>query len=305
MKGNGSFQLNVNNANYLNNKHSLYYIQPKNLLDNSDFSDPVNQRSQLEYNLDEGYTIDRWIAVYSGSDCRIVADTGNKHLYMYRPTYSCYLEQRINPTLESSILNKKVTLAALVTGAGTIGYRQGYKGAAINAPATFDNDNEWHIVLTSFTIPAAGDIWFQISTQGNRALQCKWMALYEGEYTIETLPPYIPKGYAAELAECQRYFQLIIHNWAIGFYEPGYGNLQLHFPIHPMRAVPKIIYTHSGNAIYNSSTGWIDWSTLGTPTVSYYIKDLTEISISIPYTNNNTTHDCFLVNGFRALSCDL
>jgi hypothetical protein len=61
------------------------------------------------------------------------------------------------------------------------------------------------------------------------------MALYEGEYTIETLPPYIPKGYAAELAECQRYFQLIIHNWAIGFYEQGYGNLQLRFPIHPMR----------------------------------------------------------------------
>lgn len=34
----------------------------------------------------------------------------------------------------------------------------------------------------------------------------KWAALYEGEYTAETLPEYRPKGYAAELAECQRYY---------------------------------------------------------------------------------------------------
>ncbi|MGN0971461.1 MAG: hypothetical protein ACI4OY_05860, partial [Aristaeellaceae bacterium] len=36
-----------------------------------------------------------------------------------------------------------------------------------------------------------------------------WVALYEGSYTAEPLPPYVPKGYAAELAECQRYFRQI------------------------------------------------------------------------------------------------
>ena len=34
-----------------------------------------------------------------------------------------------------------------------------------------------------------------------------WAALYEGAYTADTLPAYVYKGYAAELAECQRYFQ--------------------------------------------------------------------------------------------------
>ena len=34
----------------------------------------------------------------------------------------------------------------------------------------------------------------------------KWAALYEGSYTAETMPEYQPKGYGAELAECQRYF---------------------------------------------------------------------------------------------------
>lgn len=273
MKGNSSFQLNVNNANYFDNKDSLYYIQPKNLLDNSDFSNAVNQRSQEEYNLDEGYTIDRWLAVYSGNDCRIVIDTVNKHLYMYRPTYSCYLEQRINPILESQIIGKKVTLACQVIGGGVIGYRQGYKGT-LNASVTFDNDNEWQIVTTTFTVPSGGDIWFQICTSSNRALQCRWMAVYEGEYTADTLPPYHPKGYAVELAECQRYFQIIKHSWQLGYYDKGYGNIQVEIPIAPMRQVPSIVYTHSGNAIYNATTGWIQWESLGAPGVSYYIKDM-------------------------------
>lgn len=34
-----------------------------------------------------------------------------------------------------------------------------------------------------------------------------WAALYEGSYTADTLPPYTPKGYAAELAECRRYYR--------------------------------------------------------------------------------------------------
>ena len=36
-----------------------------------------------------------------------------------------------------------------------------------------------------------------------------WVALYEGDYTEETMPEYHPKGYAAELAECHRYFQIV------------------------------------------------------------------------------------------------
>ena len=40
------------------------------------------------------------------------------------------------------------------------------------------------------------------------AVTIRWAALYEGEYTAETLPEYQPKGYGAELAECQRYYQV-------------------------------------------------------------------------------------------------
>ena len=40
-------------------------------------------------------------------------------------------------------------------------------------------------------------------------VELAWVALYEGEYTAETLPPYVSKGYAAELAECQRYLYVV------------------------------------------------------------------------------------------------
>lgn len=44
----------------------------------------------------------------------------------------------------------------------------------------------------------------------------KWAALYEGEYTADTLPEYQPKWYGAELAECQRYY-LPISDDPVGF----------------------------------------------------------------------------------------
>lgn len=61
-------------------------------------------------------------------------------------------------------------------------------------------------------------------------------ALYEGAYTADTLPAYVPKGYAAELAECQRYYkhQVLLHAVKTS------GNTYLvskSFDV-PMRAVP-------------------------------------------------------------------
>ena len=40
-----------------------------------------------------------------------------------------------------------------------------------------------------------------------KSIDVRWVALYEGEYTVDTLPQYRPKGYANELRECMRYYQ--------------------------------------------------------------------------------------------------
>jgi hypothetical protein len=72
-----------------------------------------------------------------------------------------------------------------------------YEGKIVvntNNPVVFTNENydsvRWYLTA-------------------NQTLNLVWAALYEGEYTVETLPEYHPKGYGAELAECQRYFERI------------------------------------------------------------------------------------------------
>lgn len=80
-----------------------------------------------------------------------------------------------------------------------------------------------------------------------------WAALYEGSYTADTLPAYQPKGYAAELAECQRYYKKIRINVAY-----SYNNIfTASFPIN-MRITPTvnlIKFDAYGKAIVSDMTG--------------------------------------------------
>lgn len=143
-----------------------------NLLDNSDFRNPVNQRGQTSYTV-AGYTIDRWFS-YDGISLT-VSPFG-------------FSGRELNQLLEGT-MNGIHTLAAMKTD-GTLLIKTGEISAAYRwsnselAMGTHNGNTRISIPIGSY----------------------KWAALYEGSYTVETLPPYVPKGYAAELLECQRYF---------------------------------------------------------------------------------------------------
>ena len=49
----------------LGGKAPAYYIQPRNLLDNGNFTDPVNQRGQTTYEGGWSWSIDRWYLGHS------------------------------------------------------------------------------------------------------------------------------------------------------------------------------------------------------------------------------------------------
>ena len=69
----------------------------------------------------------------------------------------------------------------------------------------------------------------------------RWAALYEGEYTAETLPPYVPKGYAAELAECLRYYRKIkADNETFAGYAAR-GVAYAFIPLQTMRIKPSLV----------------------------------------------------------------
>lgn len=67
-------------------------------------------------------------------------------------------------------------------------------------------------IITSNDIPANIKVQLsygqgnQVTIDSNGQATIQWVALYEGTYSVATAPAYHPKGYANELAICQRYY---------------------------------------------------------------------------------------------------
>lgn len=201
---------------------------PANLLDNSDFANPINQRGN---NATSYRPIDRWIStgVTLNDGSITVTQTGSDP----------YFQQHLMPTVFKNCVH---TLAAKKADGTVVCYS--------------------YNPLNTYKESAAGMGLGYYS--GNGCVLCRlrpgeylWAALYEGEYTAGTLPTYRPKGYAAELVECMRYYQVggeiqFTHssdvNGAIGIY--------CRFPV-PMRAVPTmthVIKTRARNSSSNNAT---------------------------------------------------
>lgn len=153
-------------------------LAPHNLLDNSDFTNPVNQRGATSYSGNFIYLIDRWIVAEgpSGSvsvqveDGGITFTTSNGGLV--------YLIQRFEKGFLDT--SKDYTIVAYMNDGSSL-----ITGYIDRSNGSYD----------------AVNITFQSGSK------IKWVALYEDSYTADTLPPYVPKGYTAEFAECRRYYK--------------------------------------------------------------------------------------------------
>lgn len=178
------------NSTKLGGKAPEYYLQPRNLLDNSDFRNPVNQRGQTSYSGMWVYSIDRWVAWLDASNSATVSVINGGIT-----PYPGMVIQRIKSKYIDS--SKTYTLAAM-TGDGLLVLS--VKITSTTQSATNANNGIY------FNYNADSDA-YQFKLAGlTSASKFVWAALYEGSYTADTLPPYVPKGYAAELAECQRYY---------------------------------------------------------------------------------------------------
>ena len=181
----------------------------KNLLDNSDFSHPVAQAGQNAMHGANKYVCDRWItwnldATFSNG----AAALGSA------------VDQNID--ISNFDTSKRYTIAIGLAD-GTILANTGLLSDGIGTWATC-----W--------IGKNSERWFARIGEGQTV---KWAALYEGSYTADTLPPYTPKGYAAELAECQRYYLSIrpsagfVNSAASGAYFQAASAIR-------MRAIPSV-----------------------------------------------------------------
>lgn len=145
-----------------------------NFLDNSNFRKPVNQRGLSSYTA--GVGIDRWI-VSSGTTMQ--TQTGSIRLENQNGEIS--ISTRLEPgTVDFA--NQQYTFVCADTS-GNLRFN-----GSLNAYADTRGYDEVVVTFPTGTVDLA------------------WAALYEGAYTEDNLPPYTPKGYAAELAECRRYY---------------------------------------------------------------------------------------------------
>lgn len=163
-----------------------------NILDNSDFSNPVNQRGRAEYN-DTGLSIDRWmIEEINGGTGYVSVEDGRVNI--------CAFGDGIRFT---QYFSKKLSLYKYywftVTHGDTAHEKQVYLQDDSGSTFTLNYDAGFQVTLTPN--------YLSIYVGPRQIYGISNIALYDGDYP--SAPVYVPKGYGVELAECRRYYRQI------------------------------------------------------------------------------------------------
>ena len=214
-----------------------------NLLDNSDFAHPVAQAGVNGAHGATGYAVDRWMRT-NGATVSQAAD-GLK-IVSDKTSWTAGIQQRIEAKRFADVMTfavRGVFPAAcrlyVYIGSGTTNFGE---------PAYFAGDAAERTLVLKLTKPdgLTGDevvnVYISPDTGSTgTAAVVRWAALYEGEYTAETLPPYVPKGYAAELAECLRYYRRITatNETFAGYCANGVSYCMI--PLQTMRIKPSLV----------------------------------------------------------------
>lgn len=262
LNGKTESNLSVGDSAKLNGQSAGYYTYAHNLLDNSDFTNPVNQRGQTKYTA-AGYSIDRWFLSIDTATSSVAVENAGLKLTAAGQYYT---------------------------------FLQRCEHIKVDRVHTFvvcDTDDNLYLINSSAnarveqTVPfgqlianqSASPCVYAVELTSGKSVTLKWAALYEGEYTAETLPPYRPKGYAAELAECQRYFQRVGSPNGINY--AGFGlitssaskTVRITLPLVAQLAKTGA-FTISGTAQIDAATGSAIQNAITTTSGTFYLNGI-------------------------------
>lgn len=180
----------------LGGKAPEYYLRVRNLLDNSNFLNPINQRGKAVYESGFGMAIDRWYLGHSAA-----SSGGKASLTIYKGGIS--IQNTTGEAQSYTYIQTRVAKEEVADGkAYTFAYKRNGEIVLLNLSSEHvTNDIEQY-----------GFLPLSIENKNMNEANIEWAALYEGVYTAETLPPYTPKGYAAEMTECKRYYEKLSPN---------------------------------------------------------------------------------------------
>ena len=152
---------------------------------------PVNQRGQTSTNADWQCWLDRWI-VNAANSALTLTDNGVK--------FNCGTDGHNSRIIQRVPFNTidpaKTYTVAICDSDGNVACKSGAPFTSLFFQGNYLQFNE-----------GDGSTYYYFILDVYTDITIRWLALYEGEFTAETLPEYQPKEYAAELAECRRYFR--------------------------------------------------------------------------------------------------
>ena len=193
---------NGGNADTLDGKHANEIANNPNMLINPDFR--VNQRGQNEYST--GYTVDRW---YSPGKCSAAPISGGVKLTSTVTASST--THAFWQNFEFPLPPGKYTLslkAADVTGVWAARIRTvtaaGDYVDSYYTPRLQAGINSVTVDLSDSEYISAVSIGFNKGTEAGNSLKLAWAKLEGGSLAT----PFVPPDYAAELAKCQRFYQV-------------------------------------------------------------------------------------------------
>ena len=178
-------------------------LSGKNELDNPDFR--VNQRGQNEYST--GYTVDRWYistdkckAAPETNGIRLTATatlTSNTHAFWQNIEFPLALGKYTLSLKAADVTGVWAARIRTVTAAGDYvdSYYTPRLQAGINSVTVDLSDSEYI---------SAVSIGFNKGTEAGNSLKLAWAKLEGGSLAT----PFVPPDYAAELAKCQRFYQV-------------------------------------------------------------------------------------------------
>lgn len=209
-----------------------------NLLINSNFAEPVNQRGKSVYSEQSGYTIDMWKA--NSTRCKLAISANNKRIELSNISDDLakdWVYQIIQNPIE---VGKTYTIAVNVAG---VVYAKSVKIVDTSSKTELTIKTGQSIALLNTTL-SSGNAWvFRMITGTSEAMYVKWIALYEGDYTAETLPAYIAPDYHDEYLRCQRYLVAIRNSYAsYAGYMHDASTARITIPIHtkPINNTPTL-----------------------------------------------------------------
>lgn len=171
----------------------LNSLASMNLLINSDFRNPVNQRAQTSYSGKNIYTIDRW-RMYNGTLDVLdgyIKFTNNGDDYTT-------LTQVLENTLPE---NDYVLSFKIKSVTGTIEVYANINNAGVLVGTISENTSEF---VFNFNSPTLNMIW--ISLPIGASIELEYIKLEQGSVAT----PLVPRPYGEELALCQRYYLIMV-----------------------------------------------------------------------------------------------